>query len=562
MFMLFLIGVCLALEPNPRLKIKVKTSKYVSFHFSTFKEDVVTHHHEGQSTTLLGVTNTLYEFNFKTKNNVTIDFSPEDIQSTFSENSKSNYLTSINKYENKTLICGSNNRNPLCWFLVGYQKETSRFGRGLAPYSYDMSNLVLTQDSNIYSTNPNSMRSDSKFRRIEKPPQLYLDDKVVKSPKYVKATYFEETVKTNNTVYIFFAETGISKVSRVCVSDRGGEGSLSGSMWSTFLKSRLVCADEELRVFNYLTDVFVINGTHIFGLFINEWKFSAVCVYLFKSIQNNFNTSPLKGYIGPPLKVKPGTCLNTTTPPETFKVIHSHPEILEDTVGSFIFGNKFHYTRLTANITGNATVFFLSTNEGKIHKVVHYPDGTLNIVEITIKHYHTHVLSLELDVKMNKLYVAYNDSIIELPSALCSLYGYTCDDCLLARDPQCGWYKEKCSITDEGLKLLQFNINNVPKDICANSTIEHHYLNRTVFLKNSFYHILSCPTSSFQAEYRWFDRHNQTLVNCPLGTDLCHFMIPTIKKHYGNYICRSNEGWSNTIQVSETIKKKKKKPKN
>ncbi|URH25805.1 semaphorin vaccinia A39R-like protein [Fowlpox virus] len=571
MFYISIIIVILLVIPcniakiiSPRVKSKL-TENNIEFRYKTYMEDVVIYRTDCNTRLIIGVTNTVYVVNTTDKSNITVDFSPDNV----STQSGANYITFIGGYDDKILVCGTNSSSPTCWYINGTIKEPTPYGRGLSPESYDMTGLVLIDGKEIYSTIKKYSHLSTGFSRIVGKPVLYTSSSTMKNPKFVHLVSLQETNSINDTIYIFFQEEGMAKVSRVCKHDQGGSGSLSGSKWSTFLKSIMICEDLNVR-FNYLKDVVVIKGkspneTIIYGLFFNEWNYSAVCMFKFDKIQNNFNTSPLKGYSGGKvLSVRPGTCLNTSTPRDTFEVIDLYPETLYGVKGDFIFKTKYTYTHIVINTAVinyqhkdyRVTTFYLSTSDGKIHKVVVYEDGVINVIELTLKQYPSPVLALVSDERSEKLFVSYNDSTIELPLAFCHLYGGTCDSCLLSRDPHCGWTNIDCVYGGEK-KLLQKDVYDVPKNICSGSLIKREPFSRKVYLSSSSYHVLSCPIESHQANYVWVNKHNKTIVDCgPDNNDMCYFFIYNLyDDNFGKYTCTSEEGWNKeTVMIEELSK--------
>lgn len=44
-----------------------------------------------------------------------------------------------------------------------------------------------------------------------------------------------------------------------------------------------------------------------------------------------------------------------------------------------------------------------------------------------------------------KLYVSSRNELVQLNVENCAKYGNSCEDCVLARDPYCGWNGTHCS---------------------------------------------------------------------------------------------------------------------
>ncbi|ARF02670.1 SWPV1-056 [Shearwaterpox virus] len=548
---------------SPRIRTSIKDYDDIKyFNFTTLYYDVVTY--PEKSSTLVGVTNKVHIFNFTDNTNNSVDFMPENEKPSDNKDAN-NYITFIGTYQNKTMVCGTNANSPKCWFLIGLNKTTGPSGLGLAPYKFNPSNddIVIIDGEDVYSTIPKYGHLKKKFRRISGSNQLYTSDSVLKDPKFLKILSLKESSPINDTIYVFFLERGYSKVFRVCKSDVGGQGSLSSSKWSTLLKSVLICKDSNDRQFNKLIEVFEEmsgNNTYFYGLFMNEWNFSAVCVFNFKNIQHNFNTSPLEGFSGKMPTTRPGTCLKTSTPSDTFKIIDEYPETQMHVRGKMLFESIYPYTHLIVNSTTifhhkklySVIILYLSTEDGKIHKVIVYRDGAICVMELTLKDYYSPVLSMFIDNNDDKLYVSYNDTIMQLPSALCNHYGKTCDSCVMSRDPHCGWKNKKC-VYGDGKKILQHSLLNVSSNICSSSKVKHEYLNRTVLLSPSSYHILVCFTVSYQASYKWV-KDNSTIKTCTVGSDECSHMVPRVDNRFGEYMCIEEEGWSSVVSIVDNIK--------
>ncbi|XP_013924939.1 PREDICTED: semaphorin-7A [Thamnophis sirtalis] len=271
-----------------------------------------------------------------------------------------NYLTFIGKYQGKVLICGTNACKPTCWnwvrpvvasssllgmlaggdlgisslvlFFCPLQvglKKSNISAQSLAPFGLDNNSLVLIDGKDIYSTIRKFQYNGRipRFRRVLGAAELYTSDTVMKNPQFVKIAPIKQEEAYNDKIYFFFREDNpdfgsnnplapkkISRVAQVCKGDKGGNGSFSAAKWTTLLKSMLVCVDSDtnkVRNFDQLQDVFIVESeqwseTKIYGLFQNEWGYSAVCVYSVDDISKRFRTSPLKNYSGKTPAVKPG----------------------------------------------------------------------------------------------------------------------------------------------------------------------------------------------------------------------------------------------------------------
>ncbi|KAI3360806.1 hypothetical protein L3Q82_012879, partial [Scortum barcoo] len=101
------------------------------------------------------------------------------------------------------------------------------------------------------------------------------------------------------------------------------------------------------------------------------------------------------------------------------------------------------YNRVAAMRTQAAngkqyTVLFLLTEFGFLHKVVLFDGGAQIIEEIQVFTQPQLVKSIILSSSKGMLYVGTSEGVTAVPVAKCSIYK-TCSQCLLARDPLCGW---------------------------------------------------------------------------------------------------------------------------
>ncbi|XP_034265428.1 semaphorin-7A [Pantherophis guttatus] len=390
----------------------------------------------------------------------------------------------------------------------------------------------------------------------------------------------------DDKIYFFFREDNpdwpnnplaprkISRVAQVCKGDKGGNGSFSAAKWTTLLKSMLVCVDSATnRNFDWLQDVFIVESdkwlqTKIYGLFLNEWGYSAVCVYSVSDISEGFKTSPLKNYSGKTPAVRPGQCLQGTekTPPETFKVIDSYPEVAAQMNGEIIFYSKHRYQQLgvhqvQAADKENYDVLYLATDKGSIHKVVILPKGPMNILEIHPFQSQAVILAMILDKTRNELIVASANEVVQLPMASCGAYKNNCGSCVLSRDPYCGWINEKCTSINEHKNgtLLQSLRHDVPRNICPTSNNSEGDSSSPSSKEDLIVTLnarcfLNCSQESHYADYTWI-HNNRTVAHCTSGHRHClHFIDNMTNELYGEYSCVSKEDWFHQTVITKCLK--------
>ncbi|XP_067326681.1 semaphorin-7A-like [Anolis sagrei] len=250
---------------------------------------------------------------------------------------------------------------------VNDMKQARKDAQGLAPFGLDPNALVLIDGKDIYSTIKKHRYNGRipRFRRIKGSTELYTSDTVMNNPQFVKAAIIKQDTPDNEKIYYFFREDNpdwprnsaapkiISRVAQLCKGDKEGSGSLSCSKWTTFLKATLFCVDEATdRHFNHLQDIVIVESpvwseTAVYGLFSNEWDYSAVCVFSFGGISEVFRKSRLKGYNGKLPAIRPGqSAREEMTPQETFRVADSYPEVLDKVKKQAVFYSEHHYQQM------------------------------------------------------------------------------------------------------------------------------------------------------------------------------------------------------------------------
>ncbi|XP_072838386.2 semaphorin-7A isoform X1 [Pogona vitticeps] len=574
---------------SPRIIITSSSLGEKRFHFGTPESHIVLYHEQGTPSVFVGAESKLYYHNFDNSTDYEVPFKTTRKPSNCKNEDDKNYLTLLEKYQDKLLICGTNACNPTCWNWVHGKKEIFMHAQGLAPFGLDPNALVLVDGDDIYSTIKKHQYNgkNPRFRRILGSTELYTTDMMMKNPQFVKAAMVKQDKPYNAKIYLFFREDNpdssrnpvasksISRVAQLCKGDKGGSGSLSASKWTTFLKATLLCVDGD-RHFNHLQDVFIVESpvwsqTKIYGLFSNEWEYSAVCVYSVGAISEVFRTSPLKGYTGEPPAVRPGQCLegDQRTPHETFQLADSYPEVLNRVQEKAIFSNKHHYQQIEIHqveagdgVTYN--VLYLATDRGTIHKVVVLPTGAINVLEIQPFQSSAVIQSMILDTARKELFVASLSEVVQLPLAMCGAYKNTCGSCVLARDPYCGWTGGKCdSVYDHkqngNRTLLQALTHDNSSDICSSSSnntkedgMELH-MNVTVPQQSRYY--LNCTVESHHANYTWF-HNNRAILHCRPGHRHCIYFIDNMTDDlYGTYSCIAKEDWFTQTLVTENLVK-------
>ncbi|KAM8762855.1 semaphorin-7A isoform 1-T1 [Acanthopagrus schlegelii] len=361
------------------------------------------------------------------------------------------------------------------------------------------------------------------------------------------------------------SEMWIPFVTRVCMADKGGHKNTLQFTWTSQLSARLFCGDPESRKhFSELVDVAAVHAerwqdTRVYALFRNEWSMSAVCVYSMEDIDLIFQTSRFKG----DERNRSRRCVEDSTklPLETLNMIKLTSE-MQDWVrpvknsGPLVFGHH-RYTHIYVDSSPNKgsndyPVLFLSLNNGGIHKVIRNMSKSFVIAQYQPFNHTAQVLSILLHPSAKKLYVNSESELVQLNVANCSEYGDNCGDCVLARDPYCGWKDSHCTTeTDGSLQDLaggNYSIcssasKDQPRPGRADKYSTDSHADRdsgAITVPAHSRYFLKCPVSSHHAQYTW--HHPEGSTPCSLREKHCLHLIDSMgPEHVGTYECVSDE---------------------
>ncbi|MBN3278156.1 SEM4B protein, partial [Polyodon spathula] len=290
-------------------------------------------------------------------------------------------------------------------------------------------------------------------------------------------------------VYFFFSEVSkeyeftekltVSRIAQVCTSDVGGERVLQGS-WTTFVKALLKCSSPGEVPYNIIQDAFTlpppegspVEDTLFYVTFNAQWAGgagrSAVCVFSLADVKAVFAGNYKKLHRGTQRWV-PHIMGNTDTKPGN--AMDKDLAFVKDTFladgsvtpkgrGPVLVSPELRYSKIAAQrVAGarkqNYIVLFLLTESGSLHKVVLLEGRAPHIIE-EIELF-TEVLALEnllLSVEKGVVFVGSSEAVFEIPVSNCSFY-QSCGQCVLARDPFCGWDPGSKSCTETGLSQSQ-----------------------------------------------------------------------------------------------------------
>uniref|UniRef100_A0A3B3VZ13 Sema domain-containing protein n=1 Tax=Poecilia latipinna TaxID=48699 RepID=A0A3B3VZ13_9TELE len=259
----------------------------------------------------------------------------------------------------------------------------------------------------------------------------------------------------------------LSRVARVCKSDLGGLRTLQRK-WTSFLKARLDCPFGDEGSESLVQDVFFLQDENnvtdsIFYATFTLIPQSAVCAYKLSDIQQvfrgNFMTFTDSGswvrYTGTVFSPYPGSCINDEMrakgvrtskdlPDVTLLFVRNHP-LMEKAVTPItgrplLVRSTAQFSRIVVDkvtsLDGQQHIIML-IDSGWLQKVVWSDnDGGRIIEELQLFQDPQPIRFLQLSSR--SVGYSYITAVAQLSVRDCSRYT-SCDDCLIARDPYCGW---------------------------------------------------------------------------------------------------------------------------
>ncbi|XP_069766104.1 semaphorin-3E-like isoform X2 [Narcine bancroftii] len=432
------------------------------------------------------------------------------------------------------------------------------------------------------------------------------DDRLLNGPKFIAAQMIADNDDRNDDkVYFFFTEKALapeggdvaihSCVARVCANDIGGQRVLVNK-WSTLIKARLICSvmgpNGIETHFDEMEDVFLLQtrdhrNPDVYILFTttsNIFQGYAVCLYHMSTIREVFNGpyahkaspeyhwGPYEGKVPYPrpgscasqINVPPGGKYRTTKdyPDDVLRFVRSHPMMYQHVHPVhnrpvFLRSNGQHklkhivVDRVDAE-DGQYDVLFIGTDAGELLKtvVIYKETGIMEEVvleELQIFKVPTPIISMEISIKRQNLYIASKSAIAQVKIHQCSMYGSACMDCCLARDPYCAWDGATCTRRFRRQDIRHGDVARQCFDLQNDEAVlmpeERHLYG---IEGNST--LLECTVRSPQALVLWFVERSpntgQEEVKTDdrvIQTDLGLLLLNLHRRDTGTYFCKSRE---------------------
>ncbi|XP_032392114.1 semaphorin-4A [Etheostoma spectabile] len=499
--------------------------------------------------------------------------------------------------------CGTFAFSPRCTYIHSETLTMSvkpEEGRGRCPYDPYQRNTAIIVDEELYTgtvadyrgNRPVISRHLSENRRVD----LKLDDTLgwLEDPTFISSAFSPDDEK----IYFFFSEVGreydfidkciVSRVAQICMSDVGGQRTLQ-RRWTTFAKAQLLCqADNELP-YNVIQDIDTLppaegapaDDTVFYGIFTSQWSVnsgrSAVCSFSLTDIKSVFsgnykvlNRDTLQWSTRVQEKVaNPGECGLHNASDNALRFVKEN--FLADhsvrPVGRRLgmVSADYNYSHLTVQRVKGAnskhyTVLFLLTESGYLHKAVLLQSGAHLVEEIQVFEQPQPVKSLKLSIPKGMIYVGTSEGVVRVPTANCSHY-WTCPQCVLARDPFCGWdsASKACVEASNTQTILGQDIDKGNVEEACNTVSFTH---RTRFGPNqlpagelvtvSLNEVvwLQCPAASQLSKQLWERPNSRLSSDLYLHLEDGSLSFVATPATLGHYLCLSTEnGYQQTMAI-------------
>ncbi|KFO32294.1 Semaphorin-4G [Fukomys damarensis] len=381
--------------------------------------------------------------------------------------------------------CGTHAFQPLCAAIDAESftmPSSFEEGKERCPYDPTRGFTGLVIDGGLYTATRYEFRSIPDIRRSRHPHSLRTEEAPVhwlNDAEFVFSVLVRESeasaVGDDDKVYFFFTERAaaeegsssfnpsrsshrVARVARVCKGDLGGKKILQ-KKWTSFLKARLLCHIPQYETLRGVCslDADLSARTHFYAAFTltTQWKTleaSAICRYDLAEVQAVFSgpymeyqdgTRRWGRYEGGVPEPRPGSDL----PSLVLDFVKLHPLMARPVVPSrgrpLLLKRHVHYTHLAGIPVSTPAgptydLLFLATADGWIHKAVVLASGMHIIEETQVFRQPQSVENLVISLRQHSLYVGAPSGVIQLPLSTCWRYR-SCYDCILARDPYCGW---------------------------------------------------------------------------------------------------------------------------
>ncbi|XP_037643131.1 semaphorin-4E [Sebastes umbrosus] len=429
-----------------------------------------------------------------------------------------NYIRVMHQTEdNRMYVCGTNAFDPECDYM-SYANEKltlekkAEDGKGKCPFDPVRSYASVMVENNLYSaTTTNFLGSQPALSRSSPVIRTEFKSSWLNEPNFVSMALMQESDLSvegdDDKVYLFFSEKAVewdcfsklvvSRVARVCKGDIGGQRTLQRT-WTSFLKARMDCPMLRPQLPNVIQDTYRSCNPKrpwkdclfyaIFTPQSDPSDLSAVCAYRVSDISKVFaegkyknpvtvETSHVKWvmYSGDVPVPRPGACIDNEArkagitqtldlPDRTLQFIKDK-QLMDQAIQPIddkpvLVRRGSTFTRIIVDQVQAADgemncVMFIGTEEGTILKAANYDGEMFIIEEVQLFQPPEPIKILKFSNVTGQLYAGSDSGAAQLPLATCGRSS-SCMDCVLARDPYCGWDKAvgKCVLLSSSKRKL------------------------------------------------------------------------------------------------------------
>ncbi|XP_072531740.1 semaphorin-4A isoform X2 [Salminus brasiliensis] len=507
--------------------------------------------------------------------------------------------------------CGTFAFSPRCTYINSGQfslvtGNKPEEGRGRCPYDPYQKNTAITVDGELYTGTVADYRGNrpiiSRYLSEGDRVDVKLDDTVgwLEDPTFISSTF----IPSEEKVYFFFSELGreydfinkftVSRIAQVCTSDVGGQRTLQ-RRWTTFTKAQLLCQANGELPYNVLQDMTTLqppegaseDDTLFYGIFSSQWSVnsgrSAVCAFSLRAVKEVFagnykylNRDTLKWSTRVQEKIaNPGECGLHNASDNTLRFVKENfladGNVLPVNQELTIVSPDHHYSNIAAQRVRAAggkdyTVLYLLTETGYLHKAVLLEKGAHIIEEIQVFKPPQPVKNILLSVSKGLVLVGSSEGVASIPVSNCSYY-WSCAECVLARDPFCGWDPSQKACAD--IASIKGNVGqdvdggNV-SEVCKSSSMAPR--SRSSFQKtpagelvsvslNEVVH-LHCPAASHLARLHWERLNSQISPRIYMQHDDGSLRFLATLSTLDQYLCKAVEnGFTQTLYVYQVRQK-------
>lgn len=502
--------------------------------------------------------------------------------------------------------CGTFAFSPRCTYINSEQFSLvtggkPEEGRGRCPYDPYQKNTAITVDGELYTGTVADYRGNRPIisRHLSEGGHVdvKLDDTLgwLEEPTFISSTF----IPSEEKVYFFFSEIGreydfinkftVSRIAQVCTSDIGGQRTLQ-RRWTTFTKAQLLCQAKGELPYNVLQDMITLqppegaseDDTLFYGIFSSQWSVnsgrSAVCAFSLRAIKVVFagnykylNRDTLKWSTRVQEKItNPGECGLHNASDNTLRFVKENfladQSVLPVNQELTIVSPDHQYSNIAAQRVQGAggkhyTVLYLLTETGYLHKAVLLDKGSHIIEEIQVFTKPQPVKNILLSVSKGLVLVGTSEGVTSVPVSNCSYYS-SCAECVLARDPFCGWDPSLRACADInsakgnlGQDVDGGNVSEVCKPRLRTFS-QKNPASELVYVSLNEVVRLHCPASSHLAQLHWERLNSQISPKIYMQHEDGSLSFLATPSTLGQYLCQAKEnGFTQTLYVYQVRQK-------